>query len=126
VNLVDSSGWIEYLGEGPNAEAFAALHEADDLVVPSITILEVYRYVLRERGRGEALTVAASMRQGRVVDLDEVLAIEAAELAVRLGLPLADSVIYATARATGSTLWTQDKDFKGLEGVEYRVKRIPK
>jgi predicted nucleic acid-binding protein len=124
LNVVDSSGWIEFLVEGPNAGFFESpLNDVEKLVVPSISVLEVYRYVLREEGRGKALSVAASMRQGRVVDLDEGLAIEAAELGTSLGLPLADSVIYASALASEAKLWTQDSHFEGLDHVEYKPKR---
>ena len=126
MNVVDSSGWVEYLVGGPNASFFQKpLNDVESLVVPSISILEVYRYVLRERGREEALAVGASMRQARVLDLDEGLAIEAAEVGASLGLPLADSVIYASALSIGATLWTQDVDFEGLDGVRYRAKRAP-
>lgn len=122
--VVDSSGWIEFFVDGPNASWFGqAIQGASDLVVPSVTVLEVYRYVLRERGRHDALQAAATMRQGRVVDLDEGLAIEAAELGGSLKLPLADSIIYATALANGAELWTQDADFEGLESVRFRAKR---
>jgi len=121
VNVVDSSGWIEFFVGGPNATFFErSLHAVDELLVPSITILEVYRYVLRKRGRDEALAVAAAMRQGRVIDLTEGLAIEAAEVGASYGLPLADSIIYASALAHDATLWTQDVDFEGLDQVEYR------
>jgi len=124
VNVVDSSGWIEYLVEGPNVAFFGGpLRDVENLLVPSISILEVYRYVLRERGRQDALAVAASMRQGRVLALDESLAIEAAEIGIVNGLPLADSIIYASAQAHDAMLWTQDADFKGLDGVKYQPKR---
>jgi predicted nucleic acid-binding protein len=120
LNLVDSSGWVEYFVEGPTASFFAdPLHDAENLVVPSIAILEVYRYVLRQRGRQDAMTAAASMRQGQVVPLDDALAIEAAELGASHRLPLADSIIYATALHYDAALWTQDADFEGLEGVHY-------
>ena len=123
MNVVDSSGWIEYLVEGPNAAFFEGpLHDAENLLVPSISILEVYRYVLRERGRQDALAVAASMRHGRVLELDESLAIEAAEIGITHGLPLADSIIYASAMAHEAMLWTQDAHFEGLEAVKYRPK----
>ncbi|MCH7532745.1 MAG: type II toxin-antitoxin system VapC family toxin [Gemmatimonadetes bacterium] len=123
MNVVDSSGWIEYFVGGPNAGFFEQpLHEIESLLVPSVTVLEVYRYVLRERGRGDALTVAAAMRQGRVIDLDQGLAIEAADLGANHGLPLADSIIYASALVYDATLWTQDADFEGLDQVEYRAK----
>lgn len=122
--VVDSSGWIEYFVDGPNAKWFGrAIGDASDLVVPSITVLEVYRYVLRKRGRQDALRAAATMRQGRVVDLDEGLAIEAAEFGASFKLPLADSVIYATALANDCELWTQDADFEGLDSVKYTAKR---
>lgn len=123
MNVVDSSGWIEYLVGGPNADFFAApLSDAAVLVVPALSLFEVYRWVLRERGREAALTVAASMRQGRVVPLDAELAIEAAELAQASDFPLADATIYATARVHGARVWTQDVDFEGLEGVMYRAR----
>ena len=122
--VVDSSGWIEFFVDGPNGKWFAqAIRDASELIIPSITVLEVYRYVLRERGRQDALQAAATMRQGRVVDLDDGLAIEAAELGASLKLPLADSVIYATALAAEAELWTQDADFEGLESVNFRAKR---
>lgn len=126
MNVVDSSGWVEYLVAGPNASFFQKpLNDVESLVVPSVSLLEVYRYVLRQRGREEALAVGAAMRQARVLDLDEGLAIEAAELGASLRLPLADSIIYASALVVGATLWTQDVDFEGLEGVRYRAKRGP-
>ncbi len=123
MNVVDSSGWIEYLVEGPNASFFQEpLTEVEALVVPSISVFEVYRYVLRQRGRTDALAVAASMRQGRVIDLDAGLAVEAAELGASLKLPMANSIIYAVAQAHEATLWTQDTDFQGLEGVQFKAK----
>ena len=121
--VVDSSGWIEFFVDGPNAKWFGqAIRDATELIVPSITVLEVYRYVLRHRGRQEALQAAATMRQGRVVDLDEGLAIEAAELGASLKLPMADSIIYATTSAAEAELWTQDADFDGLDSVRFRAK----
>jgi toxin FitB len=123
VNVVGSSGWIEYLVGGPNADFFQKpLQDVENLLVPSISILEVYRYVLRERGRQDALAVAASMRQGQVLDLDEGLAIEAAEIGASHALPLADCIIYASAQAHQAKLWTQDADFDGLDQVEYKPK----
>jgi len=124
VNVVDSSGWIEFALDGPNADVFEPpLLDTRHLVVPSISIFEVYRFVLRERGRGAALTLAASMRQGKVVDLDAGLAVEAAELAASLRLPMADAIIYMVARAHEATLWTQDTDFRDLEGVRFVTAR---
>ncbi|MDH5760984.1 MAG: type II toxin-antitoxin system VapC family toxin [Gemmatimonadota bacterium] len=124
MNVVDSSGWIEYLVSGPNASFFETpLSSTEDLLVPSISIFEVYRYVLREEGREKALTVAASMRQSRVIPLDENLAVEAAEVGASYGLPMADSIIYAVTLAHDATLWTQDVDFEALDYVKYKSKR---
>jgi toxin FitB len=124
LNLVDSSGWIEFFVDGPNADWFEGpIHETELLIVPTIALLEVYKYVVRARNREGALQVVANMRQGSVVELDQGLAIEAAELGAMHGLPLADSIIYATAAQFEATVWTQDSDFEGLEGVEYRPKR---
>jgi predicted nucleic acid-binding protein len=123
LNLVDSSGWIEFFVDGPNAGWFARpINETRSLIVPTISLLEVYKYVVRARDREGALQVVANMRQGNVVELDEGLAIEAADLGATHGLLLADSIIYATAAAFEATLWTQDSDFEGLAGVEYRPK----
>lgn len=124
MNVVDSSAWLEFFADGPNADRFApVLAKPDRLVVPTITIFEVFKRVRLQRGVESALRAVAQMKRGTVVDLDATLAIAAAELGAELGLPLADSVILATARAAGATLWTQDADFKGLPGVEYRPHR---
>jgi predicted nucleic acid-binding protein len=123
LNVVDSSGWLEYLADASNAEFFAqAIEKPEQLVVPTLSILEVFRWVLRERGESEALQAAALMQQGHVVDLDVAISLRAAETGVRYKLPLADSVILATAQAHEATLWTQDADFEGLPKVEFRPK----
>lgn len=123
MNVVDSSGWIEYLSGGPNASFFCPpIESAEPLLVPSLSLFEVYRHMLRHIGRDEALRVVAAMRSGIVVDLDGGLALEAAELSVETKLALADSIILATAQAHEATLWTQDADFEGLDHVEYRPK----
>lgn len=120
MNVVDSSGWLSYLADETNADVFApAIEDIGALVVPSISILEVFKRVLQQRSEGAALQAAVLMRQGRVVDLDGSIALEAARLGVELKLPLADSVILATARAHGAVLWTQDADFDGLDGVRF-------
>jgi predicted nucleic acid-binding protein len=98
VNVVDSSGWIEYLSGGSNAAFFRKpIESTEPLVVPSLSLFEVYRHMLRHVGREEALNVVAAMRSGTVVDLDDRLALEAAELSVETKLALADSIILATA-----------------------------
>ena len=123
MNVVDSSGWIEYFNGGPNAKFFqSAILDTDELVVPTMVLLEVYKHVRRHQGREEALQAIAGMTQGRVHDLDETLALVAGEIGVEQGLPLADSVILATARIHEATLWTQDSDFEGLELVKFRAK----
>lgn len=124
LSLVDSSGWIEYFTAGSGAEFFApSIEDFEHLLVTSLSVLEVFRWVLREKGEGAALQAVALMQQGRVVDLDPALAIRAARLGLRHKLPLADSVMYATAQAHGATLWTQDADFQGLPGVQYSPKQ---
>ena len=123
MNVVDSSGWIEYLSGGANADFFRdPIEDAERLLVPTLCLFEVYKHLLRHIGREEALRVIAAMRRGAMVELDDQLALEAAELSVAARLPLADSIIFATARAREATLWTQDSDFEGLDGVAFRAK----
>ncbi|OGP83001.1 MAG: twitching motility protein PilT [Deltaproteobacteria bacterium RBG_16_54_11] len=120
MNVVDSSGWLEYFADGPNADFFApAIEKAGDLLIPTLSLYEVFKRVLQQKGEGEALQAIAVMHQGVVVDLDAVLALNAAKTSVELGLPMADSIMLATARAYGATLWTQDADFEDIEGVRY-------
>ena len=121
MNVVDSSAWLEYFANGPNAGFFAPVVEkTSELVIPSLTLYEVFRRVLAQRDEGAALQAVAVMLQGAVVDLDAPLALSAARLSVERSLPMADSVILATAQARAATLWTQDADFEGMPGVEYR------
>jgi len=124
VNVVDCSGWLEYFADGPNADYFAPPIESPaTLVVPSITLLEVFRRILHYRSESDALRAAAVMQQGQVVELDPPLAFGAAKLGVECKLPLADSILMATARRFGATVWTQAESFEGLPGVNYRAKR---
>lgn len=121
MNVVDSSAWLEYFGDGPNAGEFAeAISETEQLIVPSIALYEVFKRIRLQRDLDAALYAVAQMQRGRVVDLGTNLAIAAAELSAESGLPMADSIILATARAQDATLWTQDADFEGMAGVEYR------
>ena len=124
-NVVDSSGWIEYFADGPNADFFeAVIVDASSLVVPSISIYEVFKRLLREpNGEEAALRVVAAMQRGRVANLDAELALDAAKTSFETKLPMADSVILATARAYGATVWTQDTDFEGMAGVRYVKKQ---
>ena len=124
MNVVDSSGWIEFLGGGANAEFFAkAVSDTPCLVVPTICVFEVCRWIQRELGERRALDAMALMQQGSIIDLDASLAMIAARLSLELKLPMADSIILATARASEATLWTQDDDFEGLDDVKYIAKK---
>jgi predicted nucleic acid-binding protein len=120
MNVVDSSGWLEYFAEGKNAVFFApAIEDPARLAVPTVSLLEVFKSILQQRGEPAALQAVTVMLQGRVVDLDAALSLAAARLSAQEGLPLADSVMLATARALGATLWTQDSDFEGHAGVRF-------
>ena len=123
MNVVDSSAWLAYFAGEANASFFApAIEDADLLIVPTICIYEVFKVILRERGEDEALLLVAAMQQGKVVDLDGEMALEAATLGSQEGLALADSVIYATAKLSGAVLWTQDSHFAGKPGVRFARK----
>ena len=124
MNVIDSSGWLEYLADGANASFFAsAIEDVARLVVPTVSILEVFKRVLQQRSETEALRAIALMKQGEVVDLDADLALTAAKIGLEHRLPLADSVILATARRFDADVWTQDADFRGLPSVKFIAKR---
>ena len=124
MNVVDSCGWLEYFADGPNADFFApAIENTAELVVPSISIYEVFKRVLQQRDESDALQAIAVMLQGLAVDLDAAIALNAAKISVGLRLPMADSIMLATARAHDATLWTQDADFEGIDGVQYVERR---
>lgn len=119
-NVIDSSAWLEYFADSDRAPSFAdAIEDTEHLIVPVISIYEVFKKVLRERGENEALQVASIMQGGKVIDIDSALALEAA----RHSLPLADSIIYATAIRHEATLWTQDEHFKELPNVRFFPKQ---
>lgn len=123
MNVLDSSGWLEFLADGPNADAFAEpILSPERLLVPVVSVYEVFKKVLLERDETTALQVVALMMQGRLVNLDTDLALMAARLSTELRLPMADSLILSTARRHGAILWTQDEDFAGLEEVRYLPK----
>lgn len=124
MNIVDSSGWLAYFADEPNAEHFLnPLKDTASLVVPTITVYEVFKVVIRESGENEALQVTAAMQKGTVIDLTVRLAIAASKLSLENSLPMADSIILATAKAYDAILWTQDSDFKNLAGVKYFPKK---
>ena len=124
MNVVDSSAWLEYFANGTNADFFAKpIEQIEKLIVPSLTVYEVYKKVLIERDHDQAIQAIGGMLQGTVVDLDASIALSAAEISIENRLPMADSIILATARLHGATLWTQDADFQGLPEVKYRKKK---
>jgi predicted nucleic acid-binding protein len=124
MNVVDSSGWIEYLFERPNESFFAAvIRDTSKLLVPTVCLLEVIRYVTRAASRDAAQEAAAQMQRAAVISLDEELAHLAARLSLRHNLPLADAIVYATSQAHKATLYTQDEDFGKLPGVRYVRKK---
>jgi len=127
MNVIDSSGWLEYFIGGKNASFFAsAIQDVSKVVVPTISIFEVFKRTLMEKGRTDALEAVAIMYEGKVIDLDREIALIAADLSFELKLPMADSIILATARAHNATLWTQDEHFKDIEGVKYIEKKAKK
>ena len=124
MNVVDSSGWLEYFADGSNADFFApAIEDTKNLLVPVICIYEVFKRILQQNGITEAQQHVGDMKLGKIIELDESLALSAAKLSADLKLPMADSLILATARSNNATLWTQDEHFKDLDGVEYVEKK---
>jgi predicted nucleic acid-binding protein len=124
VNVVDSSGWLEYLADGPNADFFAkSIVAIADLLVPTLSLYEVFKRVLQQRGEGDALQAVALMQQGRIVELSVSLALSAGRISLNEKIPMADSIMLATARSHGATLWSQDSDFENIPGVRYIAKK---
>ena len=124
MNIIDSSGWLEYFAEGSNAEFFApAIEDTKNLLVPVICIYEVFKKLLQQSGDNEAQIHVSDMKQGKIIEIDESLALSAAKLSAELKLPMADSLILATARTNNAILWTQDEHFKNLDSVKYIEKK---
>ena len=124
MNVVDSCGWLEYFCDGPNADNFAEpLLNTAELIVPTLCMFEVFKVVLREKGEDAALQAVAIMKQGKEVELNSNIAIQAAKISFDLKMPMADSIILTTARVCQATVWTQDDDFEGIEGVKYFKKQ---
>ncbi len=120
MNIIDSSGWLEYFSDGPNANSFLEpLRDTASLIVPVITIYEVFKVVLRESSENKALQAVAAMQKGRIIDLNSHIAMNASKLSLQHNLPMADSIILATAQAYKCVVWTQDADFKNIEHVKY-------
>lgn len=120
MNIVDSSGWLEYFADGPKASSFEKpLQDLEKLIVPTICLFEVFKVALREKGESDALQAIALMKQGKVVDLTAEIALEAAKISYDNKIPMADSIVLATAWNWEATIWTQDSDFEKLRGVKY-------
>lgn len=123
MNVVDSCGWLEYFSDGPNAGYFAKpIQETINLIVPTLSMYEVFKVALREKGEDAALQAVAIMKQGKAVDLNTNLAIQAAKISFDLKMPMADAIILTTARSYQATVWTQDDDFAKIRGVKYFAK----
>ncbi len=123
MNVVDTSGWLEYFSGGQNSKNFAkAIKETKDLLVPTICIYEISKVILRESDENHLLQVLAAVQKGKVVELTPSLSTAAAKISLKYKLPMADSIIYTTAQYYGATVWTQDVDFEGLPNVNYFTK----
>jgi predicted nucleic acid-binding protein len=124
MNLVDSSGWLEYFADGPNASIFEPpILDLKNLIVPTLSLFEVFKRIIQQKDEGAALQAIAVMQQGNVIDLSTALAIDAARLSVELKIPMADSIILATSMSFEAVLWTQDSDFTGIENVKLIMKK---
>jgi toxin FitB len=124
MNIVDSSGWLAYFADEPNAKHFLSpLSDSASLIVPTVTIYEVFKVIFRESNENKALQAAVSMQKGAVVDLSASLAMAASKLSLEHNLPMADGIILATARDFNALIWTQDSDFKNMPGVKYFPKK---
>jgi predicted nucleic acid-binding protein len=120
MNIVDSSGWLEYFASGLTADFFTEpIEDTSNLLVPTISLYEVFKRVLQQRDESDALRAIAFMQLGRVVDLTSTIALHAAKLSADMKIPMADSVMLASARETNSILWTQDSDFESIQGARY-------
>jgi len=120
MNIVDSSGWLEYFANGTSADFFSKpIEDTDALIVPTISIYEVFKRILQQLDETEALNAIAFMQSGKIIDLSSPIALHAARISADLKIPMADSIMLATAREYDAILWTKDSDFEGLDGVEY-------
>lgn len=124
MNLVDSSGWLCYFaGEANSSHFLPALRDTESLLVPVVVLYEVFKVMLRGRGERDAFQAVMAMQKGRVVDLTPQLALTASRLSLKHNLPMADSMILATAQVDDSIIWTQDAHFKAFPKVKYFAKK---
>jgi predicted nucleic acid-binding protein len=120
MNIVDSSGWLSYFADEPSAKHFQPpLRDTVSLIVPVITIYEVSKVILRESGENEAVQAISAMQKGSVIELTTKLALSASRVSLQYRLPMADSIILATAQYCNAIVWTLDIDFKDIPGVNY-------
>lgn len=120
MNIVDSSIWLEYFaGSSVGDKVSDIIEDIDTLLVPSITLYEVFKKIQSELDEDKALLAIAHMKQGAIIDLDSDLAIYSAIVGKEYKLAMADSIIYATSKKHNAILWTQDKHFKDLPNVRY-------
>lgn len=120
MNLVDSSGWLEYFADGKNAKHYAPIiQDIENLAVSTINIYEVYKKIIQQRDEKDAIQAIAFLQQSNVIEVTEQIAINAAKLSVVNSIPMADSLIIATAQSIDATIYTQDNDFKGFDNVMF-------
>ncbi|MCL2245063.1 MAG: type II toxin-antitoxin system VapC family toxin [Treponema sp.] len=120
MNIIDSSFWLEYFAGTKAGDIVSDIVEnTRELIVPVITLYEVFKKLLLERNEDDALLAVGHMKQGKVIDLTEELSLSAARISIKYKLPIADSIIYATNLKYSCTLWTQDQHFSGLNFVNY-------
>jgi predicted nucleic acid-binding protein len=127
MNVVDSSGWLEYFSNGPNASFFEKpiLARNSKIIIPSISVYEIFKKIYVEQGKDPALKIMASLLAYPIIPLDEKMAVKASLFSVQFKLPMADAIIYSTARSNAATLWTQDEHFDGLEDVKF-IRKSPR
>ena len=124
MNLVDSSGWLEYFADSINAINYAsAIENTTELIVSTINIYEVFKKVLYEKDENHAMQAIALMEQALVVEVNSQIALAAADMSLKFKLPMVDSMIYSTAMHYDATVWTQDSDFSNLPNVKYFIKK---
>ena len=120
MNVVDSSGWLEYFADGNNSDFFGpVIEDTENLIVSTINIYEVFKRILQQRDENDAIQAAAVMQQAMVVDVTSAVSLLAARISYEKKLPMADSLILATAKSMNAILWTQDSDFKEFTDVKY-------
>ena len=124
MNLIDSSCWLEYFTDSKNAKIYTSvIEDIENVMISTINIYEVFRKVLKERDENTALEIISIMMQCQIIDVTQELSLKAAELSILHKLSMADSIILSTAKLNNATLWTQDSDFKEIQGVKYFKKK---